>query len=134
MLQVFRIEHALTRQGPFQTDDAYTQDLARRANARPHLKSPGDDGLPLGHLPFSYVFGCLDLGGLASWFCLGETPAENAQILDALQQRGFRLIEFLVEAEDYRVSRSGAQVAFYAGYSRQEGLTQVHDMETLLAH
>lgn len=133
MLQVFRIEHELTRQGPFQTDDAFTQELARRASARAHLKSPGDDGLPLGELPWCYVFGCLDLGGLASWFRLGETPAENARILAELEQRGFRLVEFLVDAEDCRVSRSGVQVAFYDRFSRQEGLTQVHDMETLLA-
>lgn len=133
MLQVFRIEHELTRQGPFQTDDVFTQELARRANARPHLKSPGDDGLPLGELPWCYVFGCPDLATLASWFCLGETRAENAGILDTLKQRGFRLIEFLVDKEDCRVGQSGAQVAFYDRFSRQEGLTQIHDMETLLA-
>lgn len=133
MLQVFRIEHELTRQGPFQTDDVFTQELARKANARPDLKSPYEDGLPLAWLPFSYVFGCLDLKDLAGWFCLGESPAENARIVAELEQRGFRLVEFLVEAEDFKVGRSGTQVAFYPSYSRQEGLTQVHDMESLLA-
>jgi hypothetical protein len=132
MLQIFRIEHETTRIGPYQTRDKFTQNLAKQAEADQGLKSPGDDGLPLGDLPFSFVFGCTDVPTLKRWFFFGDA-VENERIVKMLKLKGFRLVEFLVEDADCEVSTSGRQVAFYAGFSRDEGLVQVHDLNVLLA-
>lgn len=132
MLQVFRIEHTETCVGPFQTNDEFTQELAVKAASRPTLKLPGDDGLPLGHLPYCFVFGCRDFETLKDWFFLGNNNAENEHIVRTLKQKGFQLAEFLVEEEDYWMSDSGVQLAFHAGHCRDEGLVQYHDLDALL--
>ena len=134
MLQVFRVEHESTQLGPFQTPDDFTQTLAKRAAATRDLRVPGEDGLPLGYLPFKFVFGCGDLAALKRWFCLGGTDVENEEIIQELKRRGFRLLEFLVEEGDYRVGLSGLQVAFDPSLSREESLFQAHDLATLLAY
>lgn len=132
---VYRVEHSATRVGPFQTPDDYTQELGVMATAREGLlKAPGDDGLPLGHLPWCYVFGCLDVANLKKWFFLGDTPADNAAILRTLKAKGFVLAEYLVEADDCRISTSGIQVAFYPTDAEDAGLVQYHDLESLLDH
>jgi hypothetical protein len=132
MLQIFRVEHAKTRQGPFQTIDEFTQELAAKANTNPRLKSPGDDGLPLGLIPWSFVFGCLNLETLKQWFLLGESTADNEHIIHTLKSKGFQLVEYLVERDDYLVSQSGVQVAFSTSEAREDGLTQHHDLAVLL--
>lgn len=132
MLQVFRIEHTTTKIGPFQTNDEFTQELAAKAIACPILKSPGDDGLPLGYIPFSFVFGCLDVATLKKWFMFGDASPEHMQVVQTLREKGFHLAEFLVEEGDYQVSTSGVQVAFDAANCRYEGLVQYHDLASLL--
>lgn len=131
MFQVYRIEHTVTGTGPYQSNDEFTQNLAQKAGVNRHLKSPGDDGLPLGWIPFCFVFGCLDLRSLKRWFFLGETWDENLSIIQTLKDKGFRLAEYLVEAENCRVSASGIQVAFDAYDSKDEGLVQYHDLNDL---
>lgn len=133
MLQtIYRIEHLATKVGPFQTDTEYTQSLAKKAAATQHLKSPGDDGLPLGHLPFSFVFGCPDIQSLKQWFFLGVTAEENERIVRTLKDMGFVLVEYLADSYDYELSRSGNQIAFDARNCVEEGLVQVHDIGILL--
>jgi len=132
MLQIFRVEHAKTRQGPFQTVDEFTQELVVKANSNPRLKSPGDDGLPLGNIPWSFVFGCLNLETLKQWFLLGASPADNEHIIHTLKSKGFQLVEYLVDEDDYLVSHSGVQVAFSTSEARDEGLAQHHDLALLL--
>lgn len=133
MLQIYRVQHKVTNVGPFQTSGEFTQALATKALARPELKSPGEDGLPLGHLPFCFVFGCPDIDALKKWFLLGETSAENEHIILSLKKQGFVLAEYLVEADDYQLSKSGTQVAFDAFNCRDEGLVEFHDLGDLLA-
>jgi hypothetical protein len=69
---------------------------------------------------------------LRHWLLLGETPADNMRIVRTLKDKGFRLAEFLVDAEDCKMSHSGLQVAFDASGCRDEGLVQFHDLEALL--
>jgi hypothetical protein len=133
MLQIYRVQHNVTKVGPFQTSGEFTQALAKKAIARPNLKSPGEDGLPLGHIPFFFVFGCPDMDTLKKWFLLGETPAENERIILSLKQQGFVLAEYLVDADDYRLSTSGLQVAFDTFNAHAEGLVQFRDLDELLA-
>lgn len=133
MLQIYRVEHAGTGVGPYQTVDEFTQDLAQKAGTNRHLKYPGDDGLPLGHLPYCFVFGCLDLRSLKRWFFLGESWEENERIVETLKEKGFRLAEYLVEEGDYQVSVSGIQVAFHASGCKEDGLVQYHDLGSLFA-
>lgn len=133
MLQVFRVEHAKTGQGPFQTIDEFTQELAMLAAENPRLKFPGDDGLPLGNIPWCFVFGCQNLETLKQWFMLGATHAENKHIVDMLKTKGFQLVEYLVEADDYLLSTSGIQVAFSTSEARDEGLVQYHALDVLLS-
>lgn len=132
MIQIYRIEHVVTKVGPFQTSDVFTQDLAKKAGISRYLRSPGDDGLYLGFLPFCFVFGCKDLPSLKRWFFFGETVTENERIVDELKQRGFVLAEFLVDSEDYKVSASGIQVVFDADMGRSNGLVEYHDLSALL--
>lgn len=132
MLQIFRIEHAVTGVGPYQTVDEYTQQLAKRAGRNRNLRSPGDDGLPVMFLPYSYVFGCLDIASLKRWFFLGETIEENDAIVGTLKEKGFRLAEYIVESTDCRISATGIQVAFDPSTSRDEGLVEYHDLNMLL--
>ncbi len=133
MLQVFRIEHKDTQVGPFQTNTEFTQELARRATAQSQLRAPHADGLGLGFLPYIYVFGCLDLDSLREWFLLGQTLQENRDILARLQAMGFVLSEYLVNDGDYRIGRSGLQVAFASCNCRDEGLVVFHELSTLEA-
>lgn len=133
MLQVFRVEHKETKCGPFQTLSAFTQELATKTSRNQNLVSPGNDGLPLGHMPYGFVFGCLDLESLREWFLLGESAAENAQIGRTLAKMGFVLAEYLVEYGDYRVSKSRIQVAFDALICEEEGLVQYHDLLELFS-
>ena len=132
MLQIFRVEHATTRQGPFQTNDEFTQQLASRTADSPLLKSPPEDGLPLGNIPWCFVFGCLSLETLKQWFLLGNGAVDNEHIIGTLKSKGFHLVEYLVEAGDYIVSNSGIQVAFSTSEARYEGLVQAHDLTVLL--
>jgi len=133
MHRVYRVEHRTTRTGPFRTLDDYTQELGVMATAREEvLKAPGDDGLPLGHLPWCYVFGCLDVATLKKWFFLGDTVADNEAILRKLKNKGFVLSEYLVEPDDCRISTSGIQVAFYPTDAEDAGLVHFHDLESLL--
>lgn len=133
MLQVFRVEHTTTRQGPFQTMDEFTQELVAKVEENPRLKFPGDDGLPLGNIPWCFVFGCLSLETLKQWFLLGKTLADNERIVYALKEKGFQLVEYLVDEGDYAVSTSGVQVAFSTSEARDEGLVQHHDLGMLLS-
>ena len=132
MLQVFRIEHRENEKGPFQMDHPFTQELAARANANPRLPSPFADGLGLSDIPWTFVFGCHDLASLAEWFLSGPTPKDNENIVATLKSLGFALFEYLVEESDYRLSRSGMQVAFGAWYCREEGLVAELNFEELL--
>lgn len=135
MLQVFRVEHQKSRVGPFQTVDHFTQELATKANSLDYLPAPSDDGLPsLSNLPYGYVFGCTDMEALKRWFLLGDSPIENHRIIQTLAQKGFNLVEFLVEDPDYLVSTSLTQVAFDPTISREEGLVQVHNLNLLLGN
>jgi hypothetical protein len=107
--------------------------LADVASKDSSLPSPGNDGLPLGELPFTFVFGCLDLGTLKRWFCPGNSVAEDAHIVCELKGRGFVLAEFLVvDPNDCWTGLSGTQVAFYPSDSVEEGLVQFHELEMLL--
>lgn len=130
MLQVFRIEHRDTRVGPFQTYSSYTQKLVRWASERRDLLSPWQDGL--GDLPWSYVFGCPDMDCLRQWFLLGNSPRENGHIVRKLKDAGFVLAEYLVAADECRVSTSGIQLAFYPEQSREEGLVAYRGLDELL--
>jgi len=133
MHHVFRVEHSVTRLGPFQTNEPFTQMLAGKAIARPELKSPGEDGLPLGHIPFSFVFGCVGLGNLQQWFLLGDACSDNKEIVDRLGLLGFRVGEYLVDDEDCWVSDSGIQAAFHAAHAREEGLVTYHHVGILIS-
>lgn len=132
MFQVFRVEHKVTRKGPFQTVGEYTQQLAKMTERNLSLKFPGDDGLPLGNVPFSFVFGCLDLDSLRSWFLLGDTDVENARIVENLSLLGFHVGEYLVNAEDCWISHSGIQAAFNAFCCREDGLVTYNDLSILI--
>lgn len=132
MFQVYRVEHKTTKIGPFQTNDPFTQELAQKANNNPHLKFPCDDGLPLGFIPFCFVFGSLTLSSLQQWFCVGNTKEENEHIIHQLKEKGFILAEFLVEDKDCRVGYSQSQVAFDADSSKEEGLVMYHELDMLL--
>jgi hypothetical protein len=131
MHQIFRVEHRVTLKGPFQTNDAYTQRLAKMTEVNPRLKFPGDDGLPLGNVPFSFVFGCRDLDTLRIWFLLGDSDLENKRIAKKLSSLGFHVGEYLVDDDDCWMSSSGIQVAFNAFRCREDGLVTYHDMSIL---
>lgn len=132
MRQIYRIEHQKTRIGPFQTHDDFTQQLAMKAGENPNLKCPVDDGLPLGFIPFSFVFGALDIASLKQWFFLGQTIQENETIIHKLKEKGFVLAEFLVPEEDCLVGLSQQQVAFDADNAKEEGLVAYHELDMLL--
>lgn len=132
MLQVYRVEHKETKVGPFQTNDHFTQQLARRATLNPLLRSPFYDGISMASLPYWYVFGCLDLPSLKRWMYQGESIQENEYILQKLKARGFRLAEYLVESERVTVGVSRLQVAFDAEESVNQGLVDYHDLDILL--
>lgn len=132
MQHVFRVEHSITRQGPFQTNDPFTQMLAKMAISDPALKSPGQDGLPLGDVPFCFVFGCIGLESLRDWFLLGDCESSNEEIVEKLGSLGFRVGEYLVEEDDCWVSDSGVQAAFHASICREDGLVTYHNVDILL--
>lgn len=132
MLHAYRIEHRHTRVGPFQTDDPFTQELAVVACRNPAIPSAYEDGLGLSDIPFRFVFGCPDLDSLRTWFLPYRCVEANRQVLLQLQERGFVLSEYLVDDGDYRLSKSGIQVAFDAAEARREGLAEDHDIFTML--
>lgn len=131
MLQVFRIEHAQTQLGPFQTPGEYTQDLAVRAGRRRRLRNPEDDGLAIWSLPYGYRFACPSLDILKGWFFLGSSAQENDAIVARLAELGFVLAEFLVEDTEVRRGYSGVQLAFDAESCREEGLVEFRDLNEL---
>jgi hypothetical protein len=132
VLHAYRIEHRETRVGPFQTEDPFTQQLARAADQNPALPHPDNDNLRFGLLPFRFVFGCADLDTLRAWFLPHDSEEANREILSQLQQRGFVLSEYLADEGDYRVARSGMQVVFDAAQCRRDGLAEDHDIFTML--
>lgn len=133
MLEVYRVEHKTTRMGPFQTPSPFTQRLAELANNCGQLKSPGTDGLPLGNIPFFFVFGSPGLPALRRWLLLGDTPEENAQIVATLDELGFVLAEYLVEEDSYLMGLSKLQVAFDADACREESLVNYHPLQQMLS-
>lgn len=133
MRQVFRVEHKDTRLGPFQTPGEFTQALARRASEI-GLRHPGEDGLPLGNIPWSYVFGCPDLATLRLWMFHGTDDQESKHIVRCLRARGFVLAEYLVEDDRFIMGDSQTQLAFDADDSRDEALVDYRDLAELLTH
>lgn len=126
MIQIFRVQHKETKIGPFQTDNDFTQHLAQHTNG-PY---PDRDGLSLGFIPWSYVFGCLSIESLKQWFMIGDIAIED--VCDQLEALDFCVIEYLVDDGDYIIGDSRKQVAFNASWSAFDGLTQVHPMSILL--
>lgn len=111
---LFRVEHKHTGIGPFQTDDAFTQSLAKKAAAQPQLPAPGDDGLGLGTIPWHWRFGCTSLEHLKIWLLLSDDAKHNRARLRTLHTKGFVLAEYRVSEDSLRKSLSGIQVAFEA--------------------
>lgn len=126
MIQIFRVQHKETKVGPFQTDNDFTQHLAEHTNG----PIPYHDGLDLGFIPWTYVFGCLSVESLKQWFTIGDIAIED--VCDQLESLGFCVVEYLVEDGDYIIGDSRKQVTFCASWSEDDMLTQVHPMSILL--
>lgn len=132
MILVYRIEHKDTHVGPYQTDDVFTQFLARLLLRQSDvLPFPGKDELGAASICWFWVFGCINLVDLKKWFCL-DGPACKT-ILSTLKEKGFVLAVYLSEKDDFKIGLSGMQVAFDSSNARSEGLVQYQDLETLLA-
>lgn len=132
MLQIYRVEHKDTGVGPYQTHDGYCQHLAKRTALNHRLRAPGDDGLYMVCIPHYFVFGCMSLPLLKEWFFLGDSIAENDEIVRNLMEKGFQLAEYLVEPDSCRVSVTKMQVAFDAEECKIDGLVEYHDLSVLL--
>lgn len=82
MIQIFRVQHKETKVGPFQTDNDFTQHLAEHTNG-PY---PDRDGLGLAFIPWTYVFGCLNIESLKQWFTIRDIAIED--VCDQLEALG----------------------------------------------
>lgn len=131
MRQAFRIEHETTGKGPFQSDTALCQALAKAADAR-SLPLPQNDGLALGNIPWFYVFGSPCLQTLRQWV-LPDGRDAAMQTVQALQAEGFVLKEYLVDDDRHRMGHSKLQLALDAHSCEKEGLFERHSLEVLLA-
>ncbi len=129
MIEVFRVEHVDTHQGPFYNCDAFSMTLAMMANQVRYLPSPSDDGMALFNR--RWVFGAPSLNRLKSWFLLGDTVEANIQLVDELSQHGYVLAEYLVSEGRYRLGARKNQVVFDADDCRSQGLVHYHDVRIL---
>lgn len=132
MLHAFRIEHRTTRVGPFQTPGELTQSLAKQALEKPGLLSPFEDGLGLADIPWAFVFGCPSLDTMREWVLSGDRH-QDKRVLKKLEAQGFLLMEYRVPAGDYRMGRSGKQLAFDAISGREERRAHCHPLNKLLS-
>lgn len=126
MIQVFRIEHAITKIGPFQTDTEFTQYLATHTSG----PRPCTDGLSLSRLPWCYKFGCLSVHTLKQWITVDDIAL--SEIVTKLTDLGFVLVEYLVEKTKCRVGRSETQLAFDPFCAHNDGLFEIYPLTKLL--
>ena len=133
MIQTYRVEHRVTKGGPFYRDkpDLFLRYLITWANYQRRLKSPTEDKLHIHHLPCVYVFGAPSIPKLKEWIFFGRRYDDNRRIVKALKKRNFTIAEYLVADEDYVSGRSGNQLLFCPDTSREEGLVQYHDLDIL---
>lgn len=134
MIEIYRVEHKDTGVGVFQTPDEYNQNLANIASTKLHtLKSPGDDGLGLANIPWTFVFGCPDIVSMKKWILLGGNIHENDSIVKTLDEKGFKLFHYLIDDEQYiRKSWSGIQLAFDKKYAVEEGVWDYYPLTDLM--
>lgn len=127
---VFRVEHARTGTGPFQTLGEHTQALAARANALPHLPSPDADGLE--NLPWAWVFGAPSVDSLKAWLMCFPTQDANVAMVRELHAQGFVLATFVADEGRFRMGKSGLQLAFDRFDCKVEGLMELSSLTSLL--
>lgn len=135
MIEVYRVEHKETGVGPFQTDLALTQFLAKRLGANTsYLPLPYEDGLGLADIPWWFVFGCPTIEDLKPWILLGLTVEENQRIVDQLDQLGFHIGYYVVEDSLFRMGRKGTQLVFGKSLYDDECQSDCLPIHKLLEH